>query len=344
MLTMRRNVHSFRCGTAPVGHKPRHSAIAVPCSIDHGTTKKSASFNSFAHQQHSSSSPSLGGMSPRVMEQISAVQANKIFVDDERNVPPPLSAPIRLRKAFWAEDDSSTSSLDGDTETDVGDQPASKYTIPPAKMLARRSARRRRHDISPLILAKRPPSRQITAFPVNLGSMRRELTRAGTAKINRAYSLSASPMRSLLSDKDRHDHMSPDVLDSSIPARMPSSPIHRPSPARRNANFLSGQTHIPKAGFERPPSREKTHALFLDLPAAKTEIGDRLALSDRTGVTNHKNVWVDPPTSRSASMTPRPVDLSSSSSTESLPELALNSGQKLFSSSACENFVGLFAD
>lgn len=346
-----------RSGTAPVRNKLKHSASAPYLATDSMVTGRSraplvrsSSFRSGRQvpTAPSSSSSSLGGMSPRIMEQISAVQANKIFVDDKitSDVSPPLSAPMRLRKTFWSEEDS----LDGSTE-DSDDFSNSKYTIPTLELAPRRA--RRRRATSPkaeLGNRSRPPTRQQTAFPVDLdiASTLPEPRPLSRQEISiPAYSHKDTHtirnLRELLSDSDK-DHV--DHLDGHndfdrkriTDYAAPLSPLHKPS----------GHVNIPKSGFSRPKTRKKANALFLDLPS-QTELEDRRVLSDRSCMeSKHKNVWADKKrTSSYASpdTTPRSSSSNGSPPLARSPDSASPSLQPTFFSSAgCQTFVPLFAD
>lgn len=364
---MERNL-AFRCGTAPINQKARH-AVSAPYLDNEASTSRGrpkALMRSRSYQKHETPtavSSSFGGscMSPRVMEQISAVQANRIFVDEETSfhVSPPLSAPTRLRKAFWSEEDSG----DGSTEDSDERQPDSKYTVPPVELVSRRA--RRRRITPPMADSSRPPSRQVTAFPVHLDlksssqsdlrpQSRQDSAFAPADTVPTHHETNKMrDLRVLLSKRDLDHVVSKpryDLLSSARTYPAPMSPIQKPR---------KSHIRISKNGFNRPPTREKTHALFLDLPS-KLELEPRLVLSDRSGMSSQTG-WTDVRTSRTSTSrtstsrtsycspdsTPRSTESASSNSppmTGGSPEIFSSSSPEIFSSSACKTFVPLFGD
>lgn len=238
-------------------------------------------------------------MSPRVMEQISAVEANKIFTDDEKNtfyVSAPLSAPIRRNKAFW-------SGLLVETDVKAEDSEdcfPSKYTVPTLELSPRRLARRR--SVSVILNPSRPPSRQQTAFPMDLEldltfllpEQRHHQSRleTSTAACTHKDKHKIHNLRELLSDSDRDhiDNMAYNQSRNNADMARPSSCAARISSCDKHFE----QGNISKSPIMRPTTRRKVNAFHLNDLSSHTEIGDRRALSDRNSrESKNKNVWVD---------------------------------------------------
>lgn len=199
-------------------------------------------------------------LSPRIIEQISAVKANKIFVDDN------------------------------DESIIFNNVSALLESVP-------RQIRKRR-PISTITDASRPPSRQQTTFPMDLHSdfmsmlsdpMPRSRQRISVPTHKDARKI--CKLRELFSDSDKRDHI--DNMDcNALDKTRPSSCSARIS----TCDIPSGQGNtINKSVLTRPTTRRKVNALYLDdCLASQTEFGDRQALSDHNSVEGkYKNAWIN---------------------------------------------------